>query len=104
MEIVRIKEEVKKLVAIFEATQNSNNSDRTITVEPETLQSITSELVRVTEKNNTAILPNDLEDTINSVRAIIRYCLITVIWLYSYAVIKRPYGLWTHNQVFNVFI
>ena len=83
MEIVRIKEEVKKLVAIFEATQNSNNSDRTITVEPETLQSITSELVRVTEKNNTAILPNDLGDTINSVGAIIRYCLITVIWLYA---------------------
>ena len=72
VEITRIKEEVQNLVAIFEATQNTNNSDRTIMVEPEVLELITSELASVTDKNDTSILPNDLGDTIDSVGAIIK--------------------------------
>ena len=58
--------------AIFEATQNSSNSDRTIMVEPEVLQSITDELASVTDKNDTSILPNDLGDTINTLGTILR--------------------------------
>lgn len=72
VEITRISEEVNKLMAIFEASQNSENSDRTIMVEPEVIQSITGELVSITDKNDTAILPNDLGNTINSVGTIIR--------------------------------
>ena len=41
--------------------------------EPKVLKSITSELASVTDKNDTIILPNDLEDTIDSLGAIIRY-------------------------------
>ena len=72
VEITRIREEVENLNAIFEATQNSNNSDRTIMVEPEVLQSITGELASVTSKENTAILPNDLGDTINTVGTVLK--------------------------------
>ena len=72
VEITRIKEEVENLNAIFEATQNSSNSDRTVMVEPEVLQSITDELASVTDKNDTSILPNDLGDTINTVGTILR--------------------------------
>ena len=72
VEITRITEEVENLNAIFEATQNSNNSDRTIMVEPEVLQSITDELASVTDKNDTSILPNDLGDTINTLGTILR--------------------------------
>ena len=57
---------------IFEATQNSSSSDRTIMVEPEVIQSITGELASVTDKNDTAILPNDLGDTLNTVGTILR--------------------------------
>ena len=57
---------------IFDATRNSNNSDRTIMIEPEVLQSITDELASVTDKNDTTILPNDLGDTINTIEAILR--------------------------------
>ena len=72
VEITRITEEVEHLNAIFEATQNSNNSDRTVMVEPEVLQSITDELASVTDKNDTSILPNDLGDTINTLGTILR--------------------------------
>ena len=72
VEITRITEEVENLNAIFEATQNSNNSDRTVMVEPEVLQSITDELASVTDKNDTSILPNDLGDTINTLGTILR--------------------------------
>ena len=72
VEITRITEEVNNLNTIFEATQNSNNSDRTVMVEPEVLQSITDELASVTDKNDTSILPNDLGDTINALGTILR--------------------------------
>ena len=72
VEITRIREEVENLNAIFEATQNSNNSDRTIMVEPEVLQSITGELASVTSKEDSAILPKDLGDTINTVGTVLK--------------------------------
>ena len=72
VEITRIKEEVENLNAIFAATQDPNNSDRTIMVEPEVLQSITGELASVTTKEDTTILPNDLGDTINTVGTVLR--------------------------------
>ena len=64
VEITRIQEEVQNLMNIIEATRNSNNSDRTIMVEPEALQFITGELASVTDKNETTLLPNDLGNTI----------------------------------------
>ena len=72
VEITRIKEEVQNLMNIFENIQNTNNSDRTVTIEPQILASITSELANLTAKNNTAILPNDLSATINTVGTILR--------------------------------
>ena len=77
VEITRITEEVENLNAIFEATQNSSNSDRTVMVDPEVLESITGELASVTEKdeNTTSFLPNDLEDTIDTLGTILRYIL-----------------------------
>ena len=72
VEITRIKEEVENLNTIFEATQNSENSDRTVMVVPEVLQSITGELANVTTKDDTSLLPNDLEDTINTLEIILR--------------------------------
>ena len=72
VEITRITEEINNLISIINATQNPNNSDRTIMVEPDILQSISGELANVTNKNDTAILPNDLEDTIYVTGAIIR--------------------------------
>ena len=70
--ITRIKEEVQNLMKIFDNIQNTNNSDRTVMIEPQILASITSELANLTEKNNTAILPNDLSVTINTVETILR--------------------------------
>ena len=72
VEITRIKEEVQNLMNIFDNIQNANNSDRTVTIEPQILASITSELANLTAKNNTAILPNDLSATINTVGTILR--------------------------------
>ena len=57
---------------IFEATRNSNNSDRTIMVEPEVLESITDELSSVTDKNETTLLPNDLGNTLDTMETILR--------------------------------
>ena len=72
VEITRITEAVENLNSIFLASQNPNNSDRTIMVEPEVLQSITGELASVTTKDDAAILPNDLGDTINTLGTILR--------------------------------
>ena len=60
---------------IFFASQISNNSDRTVIVEPGILQSIAGELANVTDRNDTAILPNDLEDTINTAGIILRFVM-----------------------------
>ena len=73
VEITRIKEEVNDLLAIFLASQNPNNSDRTIMIESNAVQSITSDLAIATDKNDTAILPNDLENIIDIVGDILRY-------------------------------
>ena len=73
IEITRIKEEVNNLLAIFSASRNPNNSDRTIMIESNAVQSITSDLVIATDKNDTPILPIDLENTIDIVEDILRY-------------------------------
>jgi len=72
VEIARLTEKVKNFVAIFEAGQNFNNFDNTIMIEPQVLQTITSELASITDKNDSAILPNDLDNTINIIGAIVR--------------------------------
>ena len=72
VEITRIQEEVQNLMNIIEATRNSNNSDRTIMVEPEVLQFITGELASVTDKNETTLLPNDLGNTLDTMETILR--------------------------------
>ena len=74
VEITRIQEEVKILMDIFFASRNPNSSDRTvIMVEPEVLQSISGELANLTDRNDAGILPNDLEDTINTAEIILRF-------------------------------
>ena len=73
IEITRIKEEVNDLLAIFSASQNPSNSDRTIMIESNAVQSITSDLAIATDKNDTPILPIDLENTIDIVEDILRY-------------------------------
>ena len=73
VEITRIKEEVEMLMAIFAANQNVNNSDRTIMVEPEVIQSITGELADATTEKDRSILPNDLRNVIDTTGAIIKY-------------------------------
>ena len=71
VEIIKIKEEVINLNATYYASRISENSDRTIIVEPDILQSITGELANITDRN-TVILPNDLEDAINTIETILR--------------------------------
>ena len=78
VEITKIREEVNNLRAIFAAMQNPNNSDHTLTIEPEVLQTITEELVANTNKDDIAILPNDLENSISIVEDIIKYVSKTV--------------------------
>ena len=73
VEITKIQEEVKILMDVFLASQNSISSDRTVMVESGTLQSITEELANVTDKNDTVILPNDLENTIETTKIILRF-------------------------------
>ena len=72
VEITRIKEQVQNLMNIFGAIRNSNNSDHTIMVELEVLQSITGELASVTDKNETTLLPNDLGNTLDTLETILR--------------------------------
>ena len=72
VEITKIREEVNILRAIFAAMQNLNNSNHTLTVEPEDLQTITEELVANTNRS-IAVLPNDLENVISIVEDIIKY-------------------------------
>ena len=73
VEITRIAEEVNKLTAIVAASQNPEDSDRTITVESDDIEIISRDLASATDKNNASILPNDLESTINTVGNIIRF-------------------------------
>ena len=76
VEITRITEEVNNLLAILNAMQNASNSDRTIMIEANDIQAITSNLASVTNKSDTAILPNDLKNTINTVGGILRFILL----------------------------
>ena len=82
VEITKITEEVNELIAIVAASQNPNNSDRTITVDSGDIKIITSDLASATDKNDTSILPNDLENTINTVGNIIRFVCQGVIAMY----------------------
>ena len=72
VEITRITEAVENFRDVLEATQNVNNSDRTVMVEPEELQFITYELESVTDVTNTSLLPNDLENTISAVEIVLK--------------------------------
>ena len=72
VEIIKIKEEVRNLMATYYASRISENSDRTVIVEPDILQSITGDLANITDKNTT-ILPNDLEDAINTTEILLRF-------------------------------
>ena len=58
-----------EITRINELVQNLTNA---VMIEPQVLTDITSELANVTAKNNTAILPIDLSNTINTVGAILR--------------------------------
>ena len=97
VEITRIQEEVENLMNIFEATRNSNNSDRTIMVEPEVLQSITGELASVTNKNETTLLPNDLGNTLETMETILRSLLVIKYRVIIYAM--RIYILHTYMHL-----
>ena len=72
VEITKIREEVNNLRVIFAAFQNPNNSDRTLIIEPEVLETITEALATNTDKDDIAILPNDLRNVISTVEDIIR--------------------------------
>ena len=73
VEITKIRKEVENLNAVFVATQNPSNSDRTIMVKPEDIQSITGDLASVTEKDNTSFLPNDLGNTLDTIGIVLRF-------------------------------
>ena len=72
VEITKIREQVENLNAVFAATQNSSNSDRTVMIQLEDIQSITGDLVSQTNKDNTSILPNDLGNTLDTIGIILR--------------------------------
>ena len=72
VEITRLTEEVYNIVATFDVGQNFSNFDNTIMIEAQALQTITGELASITDKSDTAILPNDLENIINIIEAILR--------------------------------
>jgi len=82
VEIIRITEEINNIVAISNARQNLNNSDLTLAVEPEVLQTITDDLATITDKNDSSILPNDLDNTINIIGAIIRLIMYNYVEIY----------------------
>ena len=73
VEITKIREEVDYLMTVFVASQNPNNSDRTIMVKSDALESLSSELAGAVDKENTTILPNDLRNTIDTVEVLLRF-------------------------------
>ena len=93
VEITKIREEVNILRAIFAAIQNPNNSDHTLTIEPEDLQTITEELLVNTNKDDIAILPNDLENVISIVEDIIKYVMTNVVKGSKYEILLSPLPL-----------
>ena len=73
VEITKIAEEVKQLMATFAAIEDPSNSDRTVTVESDAFESITGDLANATDKGDAVILPNDLENAIETVEAVLRF-------------------------------
>ena len=73
VEITKIAVEVEQLMATFAAIEDPSNSDRTVTVEAYAFESITSDLAKATDKDDAVILPNDLENAIETVKAILRF-------------------------------
>ena len=73
VEITRITEQVKDLAAIFAASQDRSDSDRTIIIDSDVFDTITTDLASATDKNDTSILPLDLQNSINTVEAILRF-------------------------------
>ena len=94
VETTRITEEVKEIMATFAAIQDPNNSDRTVTIEPDALDSITDDLANATDHNDTVILPNDLENSLDTVEAVLRY-------IYKYAI--YPYYLYIEQLVMLLY-
>ena len=72
VEITRITEVVNHLMVISAASRDPNNSDRTVVIESDVLQSITSELSSATDRSDGAILPNDLINIIDTVGDLLR--------------------------------
>ena len=95
VEITRITEETKEIMATFEAIQDPNNSDRTVTIEPDALDSITHDLANATDHNDTVILPNDLENSLDTVEVVLRY-------ICKYAM--YPYCLYIYRTVSDVTV
>ena len=73
VEITRITEQVNNLMASYAAFQDPSNSDRTVVIEPDVVETITNDLASATDKNNMSILPNDLNNTLDTLEAIIRF-------------------------------
>ena len=73
VEITKITEDVEQLMATFAAIEDPSNSDRTVTVESDAFESITGDLANATDKDDAVILPNDLENAIETVEAVLRF-------------------------------
>ena len=61
-------------MATFAAIENPDNSDLTVTIEPDTIETVTNDLANETD-NDAIILPNDLENSIDTVEIVLRYIL-----------------------------
>ena len=72
VEITRIREDVNNLNAIFAVSRNPSNSDLTVIIDPDDLESITSELSNATDRIGAPILPNDLINIIDTVGVLLR--------------------------------
>ena len=90
VEITRITEQVKDLAAIFAASQDSSNSDRTIIIDSDVFETITADLASATDMNDTSILPLDLQNTIETVGAVLR--LIYECTVHTYIILKTLYN------------
>ena len=90
VEITRITEQVKDLAAIFAASQDSSNSDQTIIIDSDVFDTITADLASVTDKNDTSILPLDLQNTIETVGTVLRFIYKCAI--HTYIILKTLYS------------
>ena len=90
VDITRISEQVKDLAAIFAASQDSSNSDRTIIIYPDVFETITADLASATDKNGISILPLDLQNTIETVEAVLRFIYECAV--HTYIILKTLYN------------